>query len=62
MGITPLDKRKTGADATKFSRPGMGMYYGATKPHGGENNISRATATKKAYQEMNKGSATGLRK
>ena len=65
IGVTPLDKRKTGAEASKYNRYGMGMYGGAqtgsSKAHG-EGSINRAKATKQAYQEMSKSSNVGLRK
>ena len=64
IGITPLDKRKTGVEAAGFKKPTMGMYYGsvsaAGKMHGLGPTIemNRAAATKKAYQEMSKGDKT----
>ena len=58
IGITPLDKRKTGVEAAAFKRPTMGMYYGsvsaAGKMLGPTVEMSRAAATKKAYQEIGK--------
>ena len=30
-GITPLDKRKQGAEATSFKNPQIGMYYGKVR-------------------------------
>ena len=34
-GITPLDKRKQGAEATSFKNPQIGMYYGKIPYPGG---------------------------
>ena len=38
IGITPLDKRKTGAEATHFKNSNIGMYYGNV---GGSNKHKR---------------------
>ena len=66
IGITPLDRRKAGAEAAQFKRPAIGMYYGtvagAARGYGQGPDLNRAAATKKAYQEMAKGSASGPRK
>ena len=43
VGVTPLDKRKTGAEANSFKNPNIGLYYGS-KP-GGHGKASGANRT-----------------
>ena len=52
VGVTPLDKRKQGAEATMFKNPHIGMYYGSkgAKAAAGSKGGNRADARKSGKQ------------
>ena len=43
VGMTPLDKRKQGAEAASFKNPHIGMYYGGKMGGGGSGGGSGQT-------------------